>query len=1077
MSWLGSDLDSSLFSTNGKQEAAEVAQKNSEAVKVQRFIDFDDQCLSMKSGEGSDFSGIQPLPLGSDDTPPMAQDNFNRVVRMNFENYFVDSEMDSHNRPKPNLSSDSESTDEYLLLPSESSNKEGKRDVGEDERMRSFVGDVDTSSDEFKELLSMLDRQTDPELRNLLGGGDDPMMQKLQLMRIWQLMQQDELKRQQESELALLKAKKMENGLEENLETQQDPDKENIHQNVDDDYESHDSDSSERDIVSFDEEPREERCQENQEEDPNGAENQAIDEVPIAALAKKSFEQRVEEELSKERQKTAELKQQSKGPVKRSFLRKGQGTARFNGPIIRKPLKPRPKEQQKKDISKPQLNAKNSETDINSVQRTANLQRPSQSQRQGNKRVKIPIQKLILKPEPVKSLEASPVKQNPADDKDLKEFEMLEQYAEDDASFFSEPSLVVSLLRHESEMNNFTSECQMTLRERVRERRRAREEARKQVQNNLVLANTAGKEDNAINNLSDYRSSETEFETQKMNFDENLEETLKNEFQEDSEDASENDSPKPPKPYFSSPLVPKAKVIQRKTASLVRKEKLVRPIAHPANCSVFSPIQHSMGGVGHVPGLYTSPNSAFSPHQQPIIVNGAGNVNTNNNAIEVDSHGIEKQDDKFQDEQTWGDIDLSVLDTSSDDITKSDSSGRKYKSSDYMEPEREDIENPVRDIDTAKMGMDLKNLSLSPPPPPTVLMQKLFPGLKLPNSSRRSTEKEQQVATSPVDEKSIQETSETNSEGDVVQTSLLKQKLQELEKEISRFKKENATLGSLKRQHEEALTHFAKEMEEFKKQKEDELKRLEEYRKTEMKKLKKEKKLFEDHVQATKLYPRKEEREQIQKLTEEVESLKVDNKMKEQRWISANGRMRSQIEKLENDNSELSDRLQEMIEQRAREWNKKKKSVNLKPQSKWKAVNDMVEHEIIHSPKSDSAVVMDGQTYEHARKAGKMKNPKSDKKLKNTGDVERPRPCIKQTKTSHIHDWNVMKASATASDSGLSETVHKDGKIERSLKDGSRVVEFPNGTQKEVSADGKTVTVNLHTFCLLALCSHKSKLI
>lgn len=37
---------------------------------------------------------------------------------------------------------------------------------------------------------------------------------------------------------------------------------------------------------------------------------------------------------------------------------------------------------------------------------------------------------------------------------------------------------------------------------------------------------------------------------------------------------------------------------------------------------------------------------------------------------------------------------------------------------------------------------------------------------------------------------------------------------------------------------------------------------------------------------------------------------------------------------------------------------------------------------------------------------------------------------------------------------------HPDRKIEKVIKNGCRLVLFPNGTQKEASADGKTITVS-----------------
>lgn len=1036
LSWLGSELESSLFSTNEKNIHDSDAANQISSANIQRYIDFDDQCLSLKSGEGStsDFSGIQPLPAGSDDTPPMCINEFNRVVKMDFKSLL--SEHD--NRPKPEIESDDDDDAvEQNIIETDCDA------LGEYVEHQNNSAECSTQPN-FENLVEMLDdKMAAADIGALIEGGDDPAVEKLQLIRLWQLMQQEELRRRQEAELAMLNAQRERMKIDrksQNLGLEK-VDTEEILT-----YEEQDLKSLEKEgMISETEDPNNSaiECSNNSHNSINH------DEVPVDGK-KKSFEQLLEDELKKDQsKKKSESQENVKGPIKRPFLKKGQGLARFKGPPSRKLTKatlqnvpkstsqntePKLGKLPEKKTEKGSILDKKSPISVESVpwiqkshgqiKNSVDLTDISKN----NSRLKHKISK------PDEKITTEPQHLLPVEDVDLEEFEMLERYAEDDASFFNEPSLIVSVLQQEDDVNNAVKpESQLSLRERVRERRRLREEARAKIQdvtkfNQLNVANKSCMQ-------------------------------LPSKSQEYAEQSDVFHSLSPPQSCFKSLEHGKIKMVHRKTASLVKKEKLVYPVAQAG----FLPPCASSNVPPHenFNQICSSPHSAFSPHQNAIITSDPQNAKSSfeNILLKHDDQG-----DEFQDEQTWGDIDNSALYTSLPpsnvpencvEICKtSDDSPKLYKVADYMVPENEDIENPVRDTDTV---IPTNALSLSPPPPPTSLMQKLFPGLKPPKST--SIHKDAQDH-SVLQRQIVSQTTSADVDANVQessQASVLKQKLLELESEIVKFKKENIALENLRKNHEENLKSLEKEMVEFNNQKEEELARLEEYKKTEIKKLKKERKLFEEHVLATRMAPRKEEREEILQLKEAMECLRSDNKVKEQRWISSNNRMRNQVERLEAENKQLQQRIDEMENQRLKEWNVTKTN-QPKPQSIWKTVNKIVESSILHAETENG-----DQTNIIPLKSSNLSTGNSSSGSVSTKQRRKEKCRIdnmeKSKSISPESAYSILKDTIEQSSKNSNETVHKDGKVEKTLKDGSKVVVFPNGTQKEISSDGKTVKV------------------
>ncbi|KAJ8044200.1 Centromere protein J [Holothuria leucospilota] len=161
--------------------------------------------------------------------------------------------------------------------------------------------------------------------------------------------------------------------------------------------------------------------------------------------------------------------------------------------------------------------------------------------------------------------------------------------------------------------------------------------------------------------------------------------------------------------------------------------------------------------------------------------------------------------------------------------------------------------------------------------------------------------------------------------GEGLQAKVFKEKLAELEDEIERFRKENAALAKLREEREKGLELFKKEVAEFEKQKEAELKQIEEFRHREMKKLRKEKKIFEKHQKAVRSLPDKKDREEMEKLKEQFGELQDELSRRESRWSANSKRLRDRIEALVNENDSLRRQMEEMNKEKQEEQAKEEK--------------------------------------------------------------------------------------------------------------------------------------------------------
>lgn len=203
-------------------------------------------------------------------------------------------------------------------------------------------------------------------------------------------------------------------------------------------------------------------------------------------------------------------------------------------------------------------------------------------------------------------------------------------------------------------------------------------------------------------------------------------------------------------------------------------------------------------------------------------------------------------------------------------------------------------------------------------PPTSKLMAKLFPKLK------KAETKETQ------NQPNFQVNNVMPSEG--LQSKLLREKLSELDKEIEKFRNENANLQKLRIEREDGLSKLKKEVADFEKEKSDELKRIQEYKTEEMKKLRHEKKVFEQLQKAKRNNPDKKEREEIEMLKTQLKELQEEMKRKELRWASNDSRTKEKLKLLENENLQLKEEIKAM-ERKRLEWLQKEKNAQLERNS------------------------------------------------------------------------------------------------------------------------------------------------
>ncbi|TSM60527.1 Centromere protein J [Bagarius yarrelli] len=318
-------------------------------------------------------------------------------------------------------------------------------------------------------------------------------------------------------------------------------------------------------------------------------------------------------------------------------------------------------------------------------------------------------------------------------------------------------------------------------------------------------------------------------------------------------------------------------------------------------------------------------------------------------------------------------------------------------------------------------GAELDRCSSSPlhnepgPQPTCQLVAKLFPALR------------PKPCPPPPKVPDLEEHSEQ------AKSVLLRERLVELETEIERFRKDNAALRRLRQENQEIQQNLRRERAEFEKNMTDELAKWEEFKREETRKLQREKKLVEKHAAAARARPDKQERDEIQSLKRQLNNLQEDLKKRETRWTSTLSRLRQQIDNLNTENATLRDQVRTLEKLRLSTWkNAKSEKETVRGRPGASSISSNIKATKSENPSKSikSSPAENGMRIE-------VQNPASG----TTSSTDQEKEPCPVAFSLHPSDHLVVS------------------EIEKVSSDGERITIFPNGTRKQVSADGLSVTI------------------
>ncbi|XP_054726317.1 putative autophagy-related protein 11 [Anastrepha obliqua] len=156
-------------------------------------------------------------------------------------------------------------------------------------------------------------------------------------------------------------------------------------------------------------------------------------------------------------------------------------------------------------------------------------------------------------------------------------------------------------------------------------------------------------------------------------------------------------------------------------------------------------------------------------------------------------------------------------------------------------------------------------------------------------------------------------------------SNIIKLRLEELEKEIAAFRSNNMELIRAKQEYEMERAHFSQERKEALDRLKDDKIQMEMYLHDERIKIEQDRRKFEHQMRVQKQTLVNKERKEIVRLKEEIETLQVQLKQKDQLHASAQARLRVQIRNLERDQKQLYEDIERLTKENKRLENEKHK--------------------------------------------------------------------------------------------------------------------------------------------------------
>ncbi|XP_048834229.1 centromere protein J [Brienomyrus brachyistius] len=450
----------------------------------------------------------------------------------------------------------------------------------------------------------------------------------------------------------------------------------------------------------------------------------------------------------------------------------------------------------------------------------------------------------------------------------------------------------------------------------------------------------------------------------------------------------------------------------------------------------------------------------------------AGTILTENGETRTADHIVFDDDDTWNDVEDAGDLEEEE-ETAGDDEDGDDDDDDETRmgDSDHVSieaishvPSDGALKRKVAAVKGEDRGLYPKEGDqVSSPPPTSQLVAKLFPSVKpkVKLGPAAAVEPPKAVAEQVAGPNPL--------------SRQLRERLVELETEIERFKEENAKLAHLKQQREAGLEALRKDVVAFEQRKAKELADLEEVKKGEAQKLQRERKVFERHASAARAMPDKKEREEIQALKQQLSSLQDELRRREARWSNTHSRLRKQLETVSAENAALRDEVRVLEKLRVATWKKaegEKEKSTVQTSESFQASSRRSKSDSPTGTTCDTTLLpsstrgsvqghnppgtgkpsvhwAEGKKASDLGRGTVVENSVSPDCLpRNSGALVRER-CGDENEEDRRQDEVESQETIT----------HPDGKIEHVLRWGGRLILFPNGTRKEVSADGRTVKI------------------
>ncbi|XP_056286920.1 centromere protein J isoform X2 [Pseudoliparis swirei] len=339
-------------------------------------------------------------------------------------------------------------------------------------------------------------------------------------------------------------------------------------------------------------------------------------------------------------------------------------------------------------------------------------------------------------------------------------------------------------------------------------------------------------------------------------------------------------------------------------------------------------------------------------------------------------------------------------------------------------------------------------------------------GVALPPPTRTLSRKPkaQNAPLHPAEAPESRKSEETT--GQQLQSRQLRERLVQLEVEIRRFQEEQEELSRLRQQNEEQQEVLRKERSAFERTRAEQLAQLEEHKKEAHRKLHKERQLLEQHAARARAIPDRKEREEIQVLKQQLGSLQEELRRKESRWTSSHGRLRQQVDSLGQENRALQDQVRVLEKLRLSTWRKSP------PEDREPKDPRVCEGTATKAVKFASPLDSRGAgSPPHSRRSSQGGAAGRRSSLRRPSVPCLPPPSSSSSSSSSSSpgrrtfernqdlDVSPVRDQHREPDSAEEVRPPPDGKVETLLAGGERLLVFSNGTQKEVSADGRTVKV------------------